>query len=153
MNIRENSTAKYRFTIIVPVYNEEENIYTLEEKLKQFLPHAILSACVLFVNDGSKDDSLPRIEEICSRNSHFFYLSLDRNGGLSAALKAGIDFCFSEYVGYMDADLQTDPDDFNLLLRDIAIMNGNRYKSKPERFVLQKSSIENCQRISPDDDK
>jgi len=141
-----NSTAKYRFTIIVPVYNEEENIYTLEEKLKQFLPHAILSACVLFVNDGSKDDSLPRIEEICSRNSHFFYLSLDRNGGLSAALKAGIDFCFSEYVGYMDADLQTDPDDFNLLLRDICnyeMVTGIRANRKDSFFKNLQSKIAN----------
>jgi len=49
----------------------------------------------------------------------FFYLRLEKNGGLSAALKAGIDYTFSDYVGYMDADLQTDPEDFNLLLRDI----------------------------------
>lgn len=146
MNIRENSTVKYRFTIIVPVYNEEENIYTLEEKLNQFLPHAILSACVLFVNDGSKDDSLHRIDEICSRNSHFFYLSLDRNGGLSAALKAGIDACFSEYVGYMDADLQTDPEDFNLLLRDIGnyeMVTGIRANRKDSFFKNIQSKIAN----------
>ncbi len=146
MKIRENSTARYRFTIIVPVYNEEENIYTLEEKLKQFLPHSILSACVLFVNDGSKDDSLHRIDEICSRNSHFFYLSLDRNGGLSAALKAGIDACFSEYVGYMDADLQTDPEDFNLLLRDIRnyeMVTGIRANRKDSFFKNLQSKIAN----------
>lgn len=146
MNIRENSTAKYRFTIIVPVYNEEENIHTLEEKLNQFLPHSILSACVLFVNDGSKDDSLHRIDEICSRNSHFFYLSLDNNRGLSAALKAGIDACFSEYVGYMDADLQTDPDDFNLLLRDIRdyeMVTGIRADRKDSFFKNLQSKIAN----------
>jgi glycosyltransferase involved in cell wall biosynthesis len=66
MSEKENSTGDYRFTIIIPVYNEEENLYTLEEKLQQFLPHSLFQACVLFVDDGSKDDSQRRIREICA---------------------------------------------------------------------------------------
>lgn len=114
-----NKTADYRFTIIVPVYNEEDNIYTLEERLRAYLPATTAGgqpACALFVNDGSKDRSGERLREICGRNPHFYWLDLARNSGLSAAMKAGIDATYSEYVGYMDADLQTAPEDFDLLL-------------------------------------
>ncbi len=142
----ENQTKNYGFTILVPVYNEEENIYLLEEKLQHFLPQSIYPACVLFVNDGSTDDSLNRIREICERNSDFFYLSLEKNGGLSAALKAGIDSVFSAYVGYMDADLQTDPEDFNLLLKDIEVyemVTGIRANRKDSFFKNLQSKIAN----------
>ena len=56
------------------------------------------------------------IAEVCGRNEAFFFLNLARNGGLSAAMKAGIDNSFSKWVGYIDADLQTTPQDFNKLL-------------------------------------
>lgn len=111
-----NKTANFRLTIIVPVYNEEGNMLRLEKELGEFLKIARMTSCVLFVNDGSKDQSGVLIKEICSRNSSFYYLELAGNGGLSAAMKAGIDYSDSEFVGYIDADLQTTPEDFNLLL-------------------------------------
>lgn len=111
-----NKTANYRLTIVVPVYNEEGNILRLEKELGDFLKVAKVPACVLFVNDGSKDESGRLLKEVCARQSGFYYLELAKNGGLSAAMKAGIDHSDSEYVGYIDADLQTTPEDFNLLL-------------------------------------
>ena len=56
---------------------------------------------------------------MCARNNDFHYISFVKNAGLSAAIKAGFDYTFSDYVGYMDADLQTTPEDFNLLLDGI----------------------------------
>ena len=111
-----NKTANYRLTVIVPVYNEEGNILRLEEELGKFLKIAKVPSCVLFVNDGSKDESGRLLKEVCARQTDFYYLELARNGGLSAAMKAGIDNSASEFVGYIDADLQTTPEDFNLLL-------------------------------------
>lgn len=111
-----NKTATFRLTIIVPVYNEEGNMLRLEKELGEFLKIARMTSCVLFVNDGSKDQSGVLIKEICNRDSSFYYLELAGNGGLSAAMKAGIDYSDSEFVGYIDADLQTTPEDFNLLL-------------------------------------
>ncbi|WP_251621189.1 glycosyltransferase family 2 protein [Odoribacter lunatus] len=111
-----NKSADYKLTIIVPVYNEEGNILRLEQELSSFLKISRMPACVLFVNDGSTDSSEQLIQEVCERNSDFFHIRLARNGGLSAAMKAGIDVACSEYVGYIDADLQTAPEDFNLLL-------------------------------------
>lgn len=114
-----NKTCNYELTIIVPVYNEEDNMSKLEELLSVYLTKAIRSTCVLFVNDCSTDGSLDKIKDVCRRHTSFFYISFEKNEGLSAALKAGIDNTDSRFVGYMDADMQTVPDDFNLLLADI----------------------------------
>lgn len=141
-----NKTRDYQLTIIIPVYNEEDNIKTLEEKLGAYLPKASRKACVLFVNDGSTDNSLPLIKEVCQRQNDFFYLSLMRNGGLSAAMKAGIDATESTFVGYMDADLQTTPDDFNLLLEHIddhELVMGIRTNRKDTGFKKLQSKIAN----------
>ena len=141
-----NSTNSYRFTIIVPVYNEEDNISALEKRLAAFLPECIERACVLFVDDGSTDSSLARIREACARNADFFYISFEKNAGLSAALKAGIDYTGSEYLGYMDADLQTAPEDFILLLEHIeghSMAMGIRAERKDSPFKRLQSKIAN----------
>jgi glycosyltransferase involved in cell wall biosynthesis len=106
----------YDFTIIVPVYNEEENLNRVEKELLAFTKIATKSTSILFVNDGSKDDSQQMIEAICSRNDAFGFINFKENRGLSAAIKAGFDTVDSKFVGYIDSDLQTSPEDFNLLL-------------------------------------
>lgn len=112
-----NPTSAYRFTIIVPFYNESENIAELERRLSGYLPKCpVQPCCVLFVNDGSTDGGGALVHEVCARNEHFFYADLECNNGLSGALKAGFALCESPLAGYMDADLQTDPEDFDLLL-------------------------------------
>ncbi|UBM61207.1 glycosyltransferase [Candidatus Sulfidibacterium hydrothermale] len=114
-----NKTAQYEMTIVVPVYNEQDSIYRLEKTLADYLPKAAVKTCVLLVNDGSKDDSLTRIKEVCARQNDFYFISLAKNGGLSTALKAGFDHSESKLTAYIDADLQTTPEDFNLLLPHI----------------------------------
>lgn len=144
--MERNKTSQYTFTIIVPVYNEVENIGRLEEKLQHFLPQSLYPTCVLFINDGSTDGSREQIHTICGRNSHFFYLDMKENGGLSAALKAGFDYSFSEFVGYMDADMQTDADDFNLLLPHLVeyeLVTGIRANRKDSFFKNLQSKIAN----------
>lgn len=146
MQTYKNQTGQYTFTIIVPVYNEEDNIARLEEKLSNYLPQSLYKTCVLFVNDGSTDDSGNRIHRMCDRHPAFFHIDMKRNGGLSAALKAGFDYCFSEYVGYMDADMQTDADDFNLLLPGLAhyeFVTGIRANRKDSFFKNLQSKIAN----------
>lgn len=141
-----NKTSEYRFTIIVPIYNEEDNIARLESTFAEYLPKCIEKACVLFVNDGSKDSSLKGIEEICSRNKDFYYIAFDRNRGLSAAIKAGFDTCESPLVGYMDADLQTAPEDFNLLLphaADYTLVSGIRARRNDSGSKRIQSKIAN----------
>ena len=132
----------YKFTIIVPVYNEEDNLKRVESELLAYSKIAIVSTCILFVNDGSKDQSQALIESICSRNTNFKYISFQENRGLSAAIKAGFDYVSTELVGYIDSDLQTAPSDFNLLLEHIGthdLVTGVRANRK-DSFVKNMSS-------------
>lgn len=141
-----NETAKYEFTIVVPIYNEQDNLSRVEEQLSRFLPTSCMKACVLLVNDGSSDDSLKLMKEICQRQPDFFYISSNENHGLSTAMKAGIDTVESKYMGYIDADLQTNPEDFNLLLEyapEYELVTGIRAKRKDSVFKKLQSKIAN----------
>lgn len=132
----------YEFTIIVPVYNEEENLERVEKELLDFTKIASKKTAILFVNDGSKDDSQTLIEDICVRNEAFKYINFKENRGLSAAIKAGFDHVESPLTGYIDADLQTAPEDFNLLLEHIEendLVTGVRSNRK-DSFVKNMSS-------------
>ncbi len=108
----------YGFTIIIPLYNEAENLERLEKKLVEFEKIALKKTTFLFINDGSSDNSQVLIENICNRNEAFHYILLNENRGLSSAIKAGFDAVETEWLGYMDADLQTLPEDFNVLLKN-----------------------------------
>jgi glycosyltransferase involved in cell wall biosynthesis len=110
---------QFEFTIVIPIYNEEDNLKRLEEELLIFIQTSLIKTKILFINDGSTDKSQVNIESICNKNKNFSYLLFDKNYGLSAALKAGFDHTDTKLVGYIDADLQTSPKDFNLLLEYI----------------------------------
>ena len=110
---------KENLTIIVPLYNEEENIDRLSKELNAFLKISLVDSQILFINDGSSDNSEELIKSICKVNEKFKLISFKENYGLSAAIKAGFDNTNTSLVGYIDADLQTNPEDFNLLLKEI----------------------------------
>tara|TARA_R110002012_G_scaffold319389_1_gene539597 strand:- start:5637 stop:6350 length:714 start_codon:yes stop_codon:yes gene_type:complete len=132
----------YQFTIIVPVYNEEDNLPRVEKELLEYIKIASKKTKVLFVNDGSKDSSQKHIEAIANRHPEFQYVSFKENRGLSAAIKAGFDYTDTELVGYIDSDLQTDPKDFNVLLEhinDYDLVTGVRANRK-DSFVKNMSS-------------
>ena len=137
-----NKCMNHQLTIVVPVYNEEDNLLRVEEELTKYLKIASVPTLILFVNDGSKDKSQEIIETICERNSDFKFISFKTNRGLSAAIKAGFDHVETELVGYIDSDLQTSPEDFNLLLKHIAdyeLVTGVRADRK-DKFVKNMSS-------------
>ena len=134
---------EYQFTIVVPIYNEEENLERLEQQLSTYLEIAVKPTCILLVNDGSSDNSLSMIEKICERNEAFHFISFEKNCGLSAAIKAGFDYADTPLIGYIDSDLQTDPEDFNLLMKDIGeydLVTGWRADRK-DSFVKNMSSL------------
>jgi len=132
----------YQFTIVVPVYNEEDNLKRVEQELTNYIKIATKKTKVLFVNDGSKDKSQLLIEEICATNSDFSFLQFKKNCGLSAAITAGFNNTNTELVGYIDSDLQTAPEDFNLLLEHIEnfdLVTGVRANRK-DTFIKNISS-------------
>ena len=130
------------FTIIVPVYNEEDNLERVEKEMLDYTKIASKKTEILFVNDGSKDKSQELIEAICKRNENFHFINFKENRGLSAAIKAGFDAVETPLVGYIDSDLQTAPEDFNLLLAKIGeydLVTGVRANRK-DSFVKNMSS-------------
>ena len=132
----------YELCVIVPIYNEEDNMARLVDVLKNYIVHASVKTSVMFVDDGSKDQSLQKIRAACEQNQDFFYIGFDKNEGLSAAIKAGIDRVNTPYTGYIDADLQTSPEDFELLLpyrEEYELVTGARTGRK-DSFVKRLSS-------------
>jgi len=139
----QNKSMSFDLTIIVPVYNEEGNLERLYEELLKFMQDSPKKTKVLFINDGSRDGSLQRIKTICKNSESFTYCSFDRNYGLSAALKAGFDHSDTYLTGYIDADLQTSPEDFKILLgyiNDYDLVQGVRQDRK-DSFVKNASSV------------
>lgn len=135
-------TINHTLTVIIPVYNEQDNLERVQKEMQAYIDIALVPTQVLFVNDGSKDNSQQMIERICCSNTAFHYISLDKNYGLSAALKAGFDTVRTSLTGYMDADLQTTPQDFNVLLKHIEnndLVTGQR-TSRKDSFVKNTSS-------------
>lgn len=107
-----------KMTIIIPVYNEVDNLERIKMVLLDYLKNSDTESKVLFVDDGSNDGSTDAIVNMCEL-PEFDYIKFNRNYGLSSAIKAGIDYCDTELVGYIDADLQTTPYDFDILLKEI----------------------------------
>ena len=142
-DLKMNSTTPAcELTIVVPVFNEEENLERVKQEFDSYLSKSPYQSKVLFVNDGSSDYSQMYIETICKSSNKYSYLQLSKNMGLSAALKAGIDHSQTEFVGYIDSDLQTTPFDFDLLMEyrhDFALVTGVRQNRK-DSFVKNMSS-------------
>ncbi len=135
-------TIDTTLTIIVPVYNEAENLERVYKALQCFIDQSQVETTVLFINDGSKDNSQSFIMRFCEKNSTYNYISFDKNHGLSTAIKAGFDHIESSLIGYIDADLQTSPMDFNLLLKHIEtydLVTGVR-SSRKDSFIKNRSS-------------
>lgn len=135
-----------KLTIIIPIFNEEDNLAQLEKALADYLSKSSVDACVLFVNDGSGDNSQELIDGICRRQNDFNFIQLKRNGGISTALKVGFDHAKTEWIGYMDADLQTHPEDFELLieyLKDYDLVTGIRTNRQDTMLKTVSSLIAN----------
>lgn len=134
-------------TIIVPVFNEEDNIERLTDSLSKYINKASTATKVLFINDGSSDNSLTHLKAVCNSNPHFEHIDFKQNAGLSAAIKAGFDHSNTPLTGYIDADLQTDPEDFDLLLEHIGeydLVTGVRANRKDSFLKNTSSKIANA---------
>ena len=132
----------FLLTIIVPLYNEEDNIARLVKELIDFCTFSTSKVKVLFVNDGSTDKSGRLLEELAAPHQNFSFIHLRNNSGLSTALKAGIDNVETVFAGYIDADLQTSPFDFSLLLTyaaDYDLVTGIR-NNRQDGFIKRLTS-------------
>lgn len=103
-------------SVVVPVYNEYENIPLLYDEVEKALKN-ISSWELILVNDGSKDNSMEALRELAEKDpDHVRVIGLRRNFGQTAAIAAGIDHASGEIIVLMDADLQNDPSDIPAML-------------------------------------
>lgn len=105
-------------SIVVPVYNEEENLPILFAEIERAMSGTNKEWHVLFVDDGSKDKSLEVIRSMAEKHSTVRYVSFAANCGQSAGFKAGFDASQADVVVTMDADLQNDPADIPAMLKE-----------------------------------
>jgi glycosyltransferase involved in cell wall biosynthesis len=113
------SDGSIRYSIVVPFYNEQENIPQLYMKLTEVLDAIGEPYEMVFVDDGSKDNSYKVLSDIYEHDRRVNVVRLRRNFGQTAALKAGFDFARGEVVISMDGDLQHDPEEIPRFLEKI----------------------------------
>lgn len=98
-------------TILVPCYNEEKSLDILHERLQDIIRKIdTYEFTILLVNDGSKDNTLAKMQELHEKDPSVSYLSLSRNFGKENAMLAGLDYAEGDAVILMDADLQDPPE-------------------------------------------
>ena len=97
-------------SVVIPIYNEELNIDALYERLRGVLDGMTASYELIFVNDGSRDRSLPLLLALAARDPRVGYIDLSRNFGHQIAVTAGLDVAHGEVVAIIDADLQDPPE-------------------------------------------
>lgn len=103
-------------TVIIPVYNEEENVSLLHSSINHVLQKQDFSYEVIYVDDGSTDGTFSRLQQIAQSDCHLQVVRLRRNFGQTAAMSAGVAHSKGEVLVFMDGDLQNDPDDIPRLL-------------------------------------
>lgn len=99
-----------QISVIIPIYNEEENIDLLYKRLTGVLHNLNLSYELIFINDGSKDKSLQLIKKLTKQDSEVKYIDFSRNFGHQIAVTAGLDKAAGETIVIIDADLQDPPE-------------------------------------------
>jgi len=97
-------------SIIIPIYNEETNLPTLYARLAAMLDTLLLEVEVIFVNDGSRDQSLKLMQGLAAQDARMHYITFSRNFGHQVAITAGLDMSRGAAVVVMDGDLQDPPE-------------------------------------------
>lgn len=106
-------------SVVVPFYNEEENIEPLYTELSDVLKSLNREYSIFFVDDGSTDNTYKNMLKICEKDNKIKIIKLRKNFGQSAALKAGFDHAQGDIVISMDGDLQNDPANIPKLIEKI----------------------------------
>jgi glycosyltransferase involved in cell wall biosynthesis len=130
-----------RYSIVVPFYNEQENIPPLYMKLTEVMDAIGEPYELVFVDDGSKDNSFKVLSDIYEHDRRVNLIRLRRNFGQTPALKAGFDFARGEVIISMDGDLQHDPEEIPKFLEKIEegydLVSGWRYARKDHWLMRQ----------------
>jgi glycosyltransferase involved in cell wall biosynthesis len=98
------------YSIVIPVYNEAEVLPSLYDRLTRVMEGLVEPYEIIFVNDGSQDDSTPLLRDFQARDERVKFLNFSRNFGHQIAITAGLDYSSGQAAVVMDADLQDPPE-------------------------------------------
>jgi len=140
-----------KLSIIVPAYNEGKTIHLILDKIKKVELINGIKKEVIIINDCSTDDTESVIKNYINKNPSFEinYFKHENNKGKGAALHTGIDMASGEYLVIQDADLEYDPQEFNVLLKPIVkgfadVVYGSRFMGgNPHRILFFWHSLGN----------
>jgi len=132
-------------SITIPVYNEEETLPHLRERLLEALPKLPQAWEAILVNDGSTDRTAELLDEMARAHPQFKVVHFRRNFGQTAAMQAGFDFAQGDIIVPMDADLQNDPEDIARLVaeleRGLDVCSGWRRNNSRMQLTTRSSAL------------
>jgi len=128
-------------SVIIPIFNEEKNIRPMFDELKGVLDGLNCKYEIVFVDDGSSDNSLQLLEEIALEDFEVVVVSFRRNFGQTAAMAAGFDYAAGDVIVTMDGDMQNDPHDIPKLLATLDmgydLVSGWRF-DRQDKFISRR---------------
>jgi glycosyltransferase involved in cell wall biosynthesis len=131
-------------SIVLPAHNESGNIDKISERIDSCFPYDLYDLEMIFIDDGSTDDTLAKIENLSGSKSNIFYIELSRNFGHQNALKAGIDSANGDCIISMDCDMQHPPEIIPKFLEKweegFDIVYTLRHESENLSFLKRKTS-------------
>ena len=138
-------------SIVIPLFNEEESLPELHDWIKRVMDEHRYSYEIIFVDDGSKDNSWQVIESLSAKNPHVKAIKFRRNYGKSPGLHVGFEATQGDVVITMDADLQDSPDEipqlhYMIMEEGYDLVSGWKKKRYDNTWALQQRSnpLGNC---------
>src|SRR6516165_629798 len=134
-------TEPIRYSIVVPLFNEEQSARSLYSRIVAAMEVFADPYQIIFVDDGSRDATYKIVSEICEEDSRVVLIRLRKNFGQTAALKAGFDFARGEVIISMDGDLQHDPAEIPAFIAKLSegydIVSGWRFQ-RQDRWITRR---------------
>lgn len=135
---RKNPQPQFDISVVIPIYNEEKIIPELYDRLTKEVSSITNSYELIFLNDGSKDNSLLELIRLSEMDKGVFYINFSRNFGHQIAVSAGLDHCRGKAVVIIDGDLQDPPEIISELYSKYKegydVVYAKRLKRKGETF-------------------
>ncbi len=132
---------KLDLSLVIPIYNEEENIPLLYAEIKEVLDVTSYQYEMIFIDDGSSDTSVAVLEKLSQEDEKVLVVALRRNFGQTAAMSAGFDHATGDIIITMDGDLQNDPHDIPDMVAKLNngydVVTGWRY-DRQDPFISRK---------------